>query len=312
VRPRAPPRSPFQTRRRRRPLAARRLPPHLPTTHCRSFDRLLFSVEQAWWHYEDHERQAPEHAHLASLSLKAFAGLIFANCPGLAPFRGRLEEIYAAFNAYKRTVPVRGAILLDPSMEKCLLVRGFKKDAGWGFPRGKLSKGESDAECAAREVEEETGLDILPLLDENAFIDARLGDQDTRLFIVPGVPESTPFAPACRGEIGAFGWHVVAHLPATWEEGKQQYVTEAGGRHKFFNVWPYVRPLRAWVERARGGGGGGKGGKGGKGGGKAPKARGVAQAAPAAGAAPGRALRSFRLREEEVLAHLSYATVENA
>jgi mRNA-decapping enzyme subunit 2 len=202
-------------------------------------------------------------------------------------------------------------------MEKCLLVRGFKKDAGWGFPRGKLSKGESDAECAAREVEEETGLDILPLLDENAFIDARLGDQDTRLFIVPGVPESTPFAPACRGEIGAFGWHVVAHLPATWEEGKQQYVTEAGGRHKFFNVWPYVRPLRAWVERARGGqGGGGKG--------KAAKARGAAAAAAApvaaapaaavaaADAAPGRALRSFRLREEEVLAHLSYAAVESA
>ena len=37
-------------------------------------------------------------------------------------------------------------------MDKCLLVRGWKKDAGWGFPRGKLSAGETDAECAVREV----------------------------------------------------------------------------------------------------------------------------------------------------------------
>jgi 8-oxo-dGTP pyrophosphatase MutT (NUDIX family) len=37
-------------------------------------------------------------------------------------------------------------------MAKCLLVRGYKKDAGWGFPRGKLSKDETDAQCAAREV----------------------------------------------------------------------------------------------------------------------------------------------------------------
>lgn len=27
--------------------------------------------------------------------------------PGLEPFRGSLEEIYANFNKYKRTVPVR-------------------------------------------------------------------------------------------------------------------------------------------------------------------------------------------------------------
>jgi hypothetical protein len=78
----------------------------------------------------------------------------------------------------------RGAILLSPDMSKVLLVRGYKRDAGWGFPRGKLSKGESDAECAVREVLEETGLDIGASLREGDFIDAQLRDQDTRLFIV--------------------------------------------------------------------------------------------------------------------------------
>ena len=28
----------------------------------------------------------------------------------------------------------------------------------------------------------------------------------------------------------------------------QAFVNEQGGRHKFFNVWPYVKPLRAWIK----------------------------------------------------------------
>lgn len=51
-----------------------------------------------------------------------------------------------------QTIPTMGAIILDPTMEKCLLVRGWKATSGWGFPRGKVSKDESDAECAIREV----------------------------------------------------------------------------------------------------------------------------------------------------------------
>lgn len=96
---------------------------------------------------------------------------------------------------------------------------------------------------------EETGYDITSKLVETDYIDAQLGDQDTRLFIVRGVDESTPFAPHVRYEIGAFGWHLVGHLPSTWDESKHQFVTEAGNRHRFFNVWPYIKPLRAWIHR---------------------------------------------------------------
>lgn len=28
----------------------------------------------------------------------------------------------------------------------------------------------------------------------------------------------------------------------------QAFVNEQGGRHKFFNVWPYIKPLRAWIK----------------------------------------------------------------
>ena len=63
-----------------------------------------------------------------------------------------LNSIYAEFNAFKQTVPVMGAIVLDPAMEKVLLVKGWQPSSGWGFPRGKIAKDESDSACAVREV----------------------------------------------------------------------------------------------------------------------------------------------------------------
>ena len=63
-----------------------------------------------------------------------------------------LGGVCSQFTAFKQSVPVMGAILLEPSLEKVLLVRGFQAAASWGFPRGKVSKDETDAECAVREV----------------------------------------------------------------------------------------------------------------------------------------------------------------
>lgn len=103
---------------------------------------------------QDFVREKPATAHLRSYTLKEFVGLLFERCSLFEPFKPSLEEIYQNFNQYKRTIPVRGAILLDPTMQKCLLVRGWKKDAGWGFPRGKTGYGETDADCAVREVRE--------------------------------------------------------------------------------------------------------------------------------------------------------------
>ena len=62
------------------------------------------------------------HPELRSLSLKHFTALIFKLCPGLQPYAHMLDEVYARFLTYKQTVPVMGAIMLDPKMEKCLLV----------------------------------------------------------------------------------------------------------------------------------------------------------------------------------------------
>lgn len=61
--------------------------------------------------------------------------------------------ILKRFQDFKHTVPVMGAILLSPKMDKVLLVRGWSKNAAWGFPRGKRMKDETDENCAIREVD---------------------------------------------------------------------------------------------------------------------------------------------------------------
>ena len=157
---------------------------------------------------------------LKSLSLKEFTGLLFDHCPGLTPFKYLLDNIYDNFNRFKQSVPTMGGILLDPTMEKVLLVRGFQASHGWGFPKGKVAKDESDHDCAIREVceshplvlfraaifevgfsvpcaqiMEETGFDVSSRLRKDDFIEAHLGtkgddglrQQRCRLFIIQGV-----------------------------------------------------------------------------------------------------------------------------
>lgn len=167
----------------------------------------------------------------------------------MEPYRANLEEIYNAFNSYKRSVPVRGAILLDPGLTQCLLVRGWRPGDAWGFPRGKLSKGETDMECAVREVMEETGLDIKSLVKVQDAVRVRVGAQDICMFIVPGISTDTTFAPTVKYEIGAYGWHALRDLPASFEEDRQAFMSEGGQRHRFFCVWPFVRPLQAWISK---------------------------------------------------------------
>jgi len=107
---------------------------------------LTSTVRRRQDYYRDRDAQ------LSSMPLKAFMTLIFQHCPGLAPFAPQRDDILAQFTAFKQSVPVMGAILLEPRLEKVLLVRGFQAAASWGFPRGKVSKDETDAECAVREV----------------------------------------------------------------------------------------------------------------------------------------------------------------
>lgn len=97
---------------------------------------------------------------LRRLTLPRLTELIFAKLSGYEVYANpqSVESIYADWRAYSIQIPRAGGILLNPQMDKVLLIRGTKSSASWGFPRGKIgAKDEADDECAAREIHEETG-----------------------------------------------------------------------------------------------------------------------------------------------------------
>ncbi len=91
-------------------------------------------------------------------------------------------------------------------LTKILLVESWG-DAVWGFPRGKINQGESEVDCAIREVLEETGFDIHGMVSETDFIEVENKYKSVKLFLVSGIPENIEFSAQTRKEIG-----VIFHL----------------------------------------------------------------------------------------------------
>ncbi|KAL3718979.1 hypothetical protein ACJRO7_003995 [Eucalyptus globulus] len=171
---------------------------NVPKEDLQSFERILFLVEYAHWFYEDNSVE--KNPSLKSLSLKEFTGLLFNSCEVLRPYVAHIDDIFKDFTSYKVRVPVTGAIILDETYERCLLVKGWK-GTSWSFPRGKKNKDEEDHACAIREVLEETGFDVSNLLNKDEYIEMIFGQQRVRLYVIAGVKDDTAFAPLTKKEI---------------------------------------------------------------------------------------------------------------
>ncbi|KAL7109432.1 hypothetical protein ACP275_06G174800 [Erythranthe tilingii] len=217
-----------------------RLVVNTPKEDQRSFERLLFLVESAHWFYEDNAVE--NDPSLKSLTLKQFTYLLFNNCEVLKPYVPYLDDIFKDFTAYKFRVPVAGAIILDETYERCLLVKGWKGNS-WSFPRGKKCKDEEDHNCAIREVLEETGFDVSELLNEDEYIEMYFGQQRARLYIISGVNDQTPFAPLCKKEISEIAWKRLNELEPANDNGISRGITGL----KLYMVSPFLASLKSWI-----------------------------------------------------------------
>ncbi|GAB2276761.1 mRNA-decapping enzyme subunit 2 [Dionaea muscipula] len=213
---------------------------NVPEEDQQSFERILFLVEYAHWFYEDNSVE--KNPSLKSFTLREFTTLLFNNCEVLKPYVSHVDDIFKDFTSYKVRVPVTGAIILDQSYERCILVKGWK-GTSWSFPRGKKSKDEEDHACAIREVLEETGFDVSDLLSKDEYIEKIFGQQRVRLYIIAGVAEDTVFAPLTKKEISEIAWQQLEDLLPANEDFISRGVTGL----KLYMVAPFLAPLKAWI-----------------------------------------------------------------
>ncbi|KAL3650022.1 mRNA-decapping enzyme subunit 2 [Castilleja foliolosa] len=212
---------------------------NVPKEDKQSFERILFLVEYAHWFYEDNSVE--KNPSLKSLTLKEFTTLLFNNCDVLKPYVAHIDDIFKDFTSYKVRVPVTGAIILDETFERCLLVKGWK-GTSWSFPRGKKSKDEEDHKCAVREVLEETGFDVSSLLNKDDHIEMIFGQQRVRLYIIAGVKDDTFFAPQTKKEISEIAWQRLDELPANVD-----VISRGVTGLKLYMVSPFLASLKSWI-----------------------------------------------------------------
>ena len=74
---------------------------------------------------------------------------------------GNVQEIFSLFKKNFEEIVAGGGVVWN-NEDQLLMIHRLSK---WDLPKGKLDPGEDIAQCAVREVEEETGLDKISLKD---------------------------------------------------------------------------------------------------------------------------------------------------
>lgn len=211
---------------------------NVPDEDLSSIERVLFQVEEAQWFYTDFLRQ--KIPYLPSLKMKGFSAQFLEKCPLIWKWgdpSGALEK----FGRYKRTIPVRGVALFNKDLTKVVLVKGTESNT-WSFPRGKISKDESDIDCAARECFEETSYDPRHALSESSSIERTIQGKSYKIYMVTNVPDDFNFQPIVRGEIAKIEWHDIKAM------GKKV----KSNPNKFFIVSAIWKPLIRWANKMKG------------------------------------------------------------
>ncbi|UJR31585.1 hypothetical protein I4U23_019072 [Adineta vaga] len=222
---------------------------NIPAEQREDLVRVLFAVELAHWFFIDF--YCEDYNDLRVCNIREFAQQIFQHCPFLRDYAYNLDPILSRWRGYKLSVPTYGAVLLDPTYEHVLLVRGFYNRESWGFPKGKVQENESPLKCAIREVMEEVGFDMKDRAFDDQYLERDLNGQLIRLYIVKQVPMDTKFAAKTKNEIKEMRWFRLADLPCHRRDTTPQ-MTLGLNPKAFFMVIPFIKDLRRWINQERG------------------------------------------------------------
>ncbi|ESO13096.1 hypothetical protein HELRODRAFT_105717 [Helobdella robusta] len=222
---------------------------NVPKPECDDIVRLFFQMELAHWFYLDFVRDDDEEC--CYVGMKDFAFQIFRCCDKFAIYLEDFDRYYEEWKVYKSAVPTYGAILLDPTLQYCLLLQGYNVKASWSFAKGKVNEDERPEECAIREVYEETGFDIKKLIDPSNFLEHSMNEQTCRLYVVRDVPMDTKFKPLTRNEVKRYSWFEVENLPTHKLDPTSKLKLNIPSNN-FFMVMPFVRELKQRISEMKG------------------------------------------------------------
>ena len=228
-------------------LAARFILP-LPVSEREDPTRVCFAVEEAHWFYQKY--YMPWNNELEKGTMMEFAGHMFRHVPFLVEHSKWVKEVVEDWMEYKLTIPTYGAIILNPRLDKVLLVQSFSGKARWGFPKGKVNEGEEPHLCAVREVMEEVGYNVKNIIIKDRYIEKVVNDQTVRLYIVTGVSEETKFTQLCHWEIKNIKWFPLMSLPTSLKDKGCRKRIGMNTRAMFL-VIPFVTDLKDWVEKEK-------------------------------------------------------------
>ncbi|KAF7459091.1 putative mRNA-decapping enzyme 2 [Cryptosporidium felis] len=190
---------------------------NLPVNLLEDAIHLYFQIQAAYWWYEDMWYDKYSHV-LPKLSLRVFGQFVAEDCPILRHFVSSPEEhdkFLLNWKRYCKTIPLRGVILINKDLTKCVLVKPWNGNR-FMFPRGKMDEMEEDSLCAIREAYEELGIDVTKHLNDSIYIEKQVEEQTIKLFIIPGIDENTPLEPKKRKEISEIRWFNFTSLP-NWQ-----------------------------------------------------------------------------------------------
>jgi mRNA-decapping enzyme subunit 2 len=214
---------------------------NLPPSELASFERILIQLEQAWWFYCDF--YSDPFPALPKFNLKNFCSQFFQFSGLLSKHLKKFDTVFNAFQSYLASVPVCGVILLAADYSQCLMVKSFKGNS-WGFPKGKIDESETEKDCAIRECNEEVGFDCSEIIDETEFIEGNSRGKNIKLFIIQNVPLDTNFQTQTRKEIASIEWIRLDFINKSLNgEALEQK------KNSFWNVRPFLEPLKRWIKR---------------------------------------------------------------
>jgi mRNA-decapping enzyme subunit 2 len=107
-------------------------------------------------------------------------------------------------------IPSNGALIFNKNMDKLFfLIYSNPRDRipnKLDFPKGKVDQGESQLECAVREIYEETGLTLTNKIDEQHAVKIEtIRNRVVKLFVISGIDEK-PYKPVKTKEVKQLEW----------------------------------------------------------------------------------------------------------